>query len=65
LLAFFFSIGLISGAIASVMIYLTTYKEYVTHYPVKRARKTALMAGFIALFFFVVLSVILGYFLSK
>jgi hypothetical protein len=59
-------VGLVFGPLAALSAYLITYGEYQHHYPDKKMpRKLASEAAVGTLFFFLVLSVIIGFFLEN
>jgi uncharacterized membrane protein SpoIIM required for sporulation len=61
----FLGFGFFFGIIAGVMAFLISYSEYAKHFPTKSyPRKMALRSAVVTFFFFVILSGIIGYFLS-
>lgn len=61
----FLIVGSLLSPLAALSAYLITYNEYQHHYPdKKRVRRAALQAAGVTFLFFVVLSAVVGIFLS-
>ena len=63
--ALFLVLGVVFGGLASPIAYLLFYREYIHHFPHEQARALALKATLIAFGFFVGLSVIVGFFITR
>ncbi len=63
--SFFFSLGLIFGALAGTTAYIIFYREYIQHFKsAGKARLLALKGALFAFLFFVCLSLTSGYVIS-
>jgi len=62
-----FLIGLVFSPLAGLCAFLITYHEYQRHYPGNREKplKIALESGFAAFLFFLIMSLVIGYFLNN
>jgi len=59
-------LGILFATLAGVSAYLITYSELARHFSTKEyPRKNALQAALVAFFFFMMLSIIVGFFLMN